>query len=140
MIIREARRADSAEIGSLLGQLGYPAGEAAVARRLQALLADPAYELLVAVEDDRLVGLAALRVRRVLEHELPVGHVEALVVDEGSQRRGVGTGLARALESEARSRGCSSLFLTSAARRRDAHGFYRHLGYEQTGVRFTKAL
>jgi hypothetical protein len=32
------------------------------------------------------------------------------------------------------------LFLTTAARRADAHDFYRRLGFEETGLRFAKPL
>ena len=39
-----------------------------------------------------------------------------------------------------RARRCVLLFLTTAARREDAHAFYRRVGLEETGTRFTKAL
>jgi hypothetical protein len=32
------------------------------------------------------------------------------------------------------------LFLTTSERRKDAHAFYRSLGFEETGRRFAKAL
>jgi hypothetical protein len=32
------------------------------------------------------------------------------------------------------------LFLTTAARRNDAHEFYRRVGWEETGKRFAKRL
>jgi hypothetical protein len=43
-----------------------------------------------------------------------------------------------AVEDEARARRCALLFLTSAERRADAHAFYAHLGFEETGRRFAK--
>jgi GNAT superfamily N-acetyltransferase len=46
----------------------------------------------------------------------------------------------RAVEEEARSRGCVLLYLTTAERREDAHAFYRTTGLEETGRRFAKRL
>jgi GNAT superfamily N-acetyltransferase len=43
-------------------------------------------------------------------------------------------------ERLARQRGCVLLFLTTSERRKDAHAFYRSLGFEETGRRFAKAL
>jgi GNAT superfamily N-acetyltransferase len=62
------------------------------------------------------------------------------VVDERVRRRGVGAALMRAVEQEARARGCVLLFLTTAERRDDAHAFYRGIGLEETGRRFAKRL
>jgi hypothetical protein len=45
-----------------------------------------------------------------------------------------------AMEAEARARRCELLFLTTAARREDAHEFYRRVGLEETGKRFAKSL
>jgi ribosomal protein S18 acetylase RimI-like enzyme len=43
-------------------------------------------------------------------------------------------------EAEARRRGCCLIFLTSAERRKDAHAFYRRIGFAETGRRFAKRL
>jgi ribosomal protein S18 acetylase RimI-like enzyme len=140
MRVREAGAEGAAALASLLAQLGYPASEEDVAGRVERLLVDPAYALLVAAEDERVVGFAALRARATLEHEHPVGHVEGLVVDGAHRGRGVGGALMRAAEAEARSRCCEILFLTSAAERADAHAFYERSGFTRTGLRFTKML
>jgi hypothetical protein len=44
------------------------------------------------------------------------------------------------MEAEARARRCELLFLTTAARREDAHDFYHRVGLEETGKRFAKSL
>jgi GNAT superfamily N-acetyltransferase len=138
--IREAWLDDAEAVAGLLGQLGYPADAAAVAGRLERVLASEADLLLVSVDGGRVVGLAGLQVGLALEYDGPVGKLSELVVDEGCRRRGVGEALVSAVEREARARGCVLLFLTTAARRKDAHAFYERIGFEETGSRYVKLL
>jgi hypothetical protein len=44
------------------------------------------------------------------------------------------------MEAEARVRGCTMLYLTTATPRQGAHDFYRRVGFEETGKRFAKQL
>jgi N-acetylglutamate synthase-like GNAT family acetyltransferase len=140
MDCRPARHEDAPRIAELLGQLGYPTSREAAARRLRALLDSEADEVWVAELDGRIAGLVAIHVSGALEYDGEVAKVSAIVVDERERRQSVGKRLMAFAEREARRRGCVVLFLTTAERRKDAHAFYRSLGYEQTGRRFAKAL
>jgi GNAT superfamily N-acetyltransferase len=138
--IRDAERTDAAALVPLLEQLGYPAGEEAVLRRLERMKASPADRLFVAELDGSVVGFAGLQVSPSLEDDRDAAKVSAIVVDEAFRRRGVGAALLAAVEAEARDRGCGLVFLTTAERRAEAHEFYRRLGWEETGRRFAKTL
>jgi ribosomal protein S18 acetylase RimI-like enzyme len=138
--IRDARPEDAKALARLLGQLGYPAAPEALGRRLQRLEASAADRLVVAELDGRVVGLASVNVSLALEYDDPAAKLGAIAVDEGHRRRGIGEALVDAIEEEASRRGCCLIFLTSAERRDDAHAFYRRLGFEETGRRFTKWL
>ena len=133
LTIRDARADDGAAIASLLGQLGYETEAAAVAPRLERLV-------IVAVLDNEVVGLAQLSASPTIEYERPAAKISALVVDESHRGEGIGRALVEAMEAEARARRCVLLFLTTAARREDARAFYRRVGLEETGTRFTKTL
>jgi GNAT superfamily N-acetyltransferase len=137
--IRDAAPDDAAAIAALLGQLGYPTDTAAVTARLERLriVGD---RVVVADVDGTVAGLAHLQVSPAIEHERPVAKLAALVVDESRRGQGVGRELVDAVEAEARVRGCTLLYLTTAARRADAHEFYRRVGLEETGKRFAKTL
>jgi N-acetylglutamate synthase-like GNAT family acetyltransferase len=139
LTLRDARAADADAIARLLGQLGYPTEAGAVVRRLERL-AVVGDRVLVADVDGRVAGLAHLQVTPSLERERPVAKIGALVVDEAQHGRGVGRALVRALEDEARLRGCELLFLTSADRRSDAHAFYERVGFERSGRRYARTL
>jgi GNAT superfamily N-acetyltransferase len=138
--LRPARVEDAARIAELLGQLGYPASPDEAARRLQVVNDSDADEVWVAERGDTIVGLVAIHVSAALEYDGDVAKVGAIVVDEAARRQGVGEQLMAVAEREARRRGCVLLFLTTAERRKDAHAFYRGLGFDETGRRFAKEL
>ena len=140
MELREARIADAGQIAELLGQLGYPADEDSVRRRLERLGRSEADATWVAEADGELVGLVGIHVSQVLAYDGDAAKVSEIVVDDRYRRRGVGARLMEVAEDEARRRGCVVLFLTTAERRKDAHAFYRRLGFEETGRRFAKSL
>jgi GNAT superfamily N-acetyltransferase len=137
--IRDARPADSEVIAGLLGELGYPATTQEVRSRLERLgiVGD---RVVVADKDDEIVGLAHLQVTPTIEHDRPAAKIGALIVAEARRREGIGRALVEALDAEARARGCGLLFLTTSARRTDAHEFYKRVGLAETGKRFTKTL
>jgi N-acetylglutamate synthase-like GNAT family acetyltransferase len=138
--IREAVRGDAAAVAGLLGQLGYPTGADTAAARIERHAASAADTLLVAEADGRVIGIAALHVSLALEYDGDAGKLSAIVVDQASRGRGVGKALVEAVERDARARGCVVLFLTTNERRKDAHAFYRALGFDETGRRFAKQL
>lgn len=138
-LIRDAVPADAPAVARLLDQLGYPTEPAAAASRLERLgiVGD---RVLVAEVEGEVVGLAHLQVTPAIERDRPAAKIGALVVDESRRGEGVGKALVEALDDEARVRGCGLLFLTTSMRRTDAHEFYRRVGLEETGKRFTKTL
>ena len=138
--IREVGPDDADAVARLLDQLGYPAPADAVARRIERHRASSSDSVLVAIREGEVVGVAALHVSVALEYDGDAAKLSAIVVDARHRRRGVGESLVAAIEAEARERGCVLLFLTTAERRKDAHAFYRRLGFEETGRRFAKAL
>jgi ribosomal protein S18 acetylase RimI-like enzyme len=104
------------------------------------LAASKSDRLVVAELDGEVVGLASLHVSLSVEYDEPAAKLSAIVIDERHRRRGVGEALVTALEAEARERGCGLIFLTTAERRKEAHSFYRRLGFQETGRRFAKSL
>jgi GNAT superfamily N-acetyltransferase len=138
--IRDAAPGDAAAIAPLLGQLGYPTGPEAFARRFERLAREPATWIFVAERSGRVVGLAGLRVMALVERDEPVGRLIALVVAEDLRGAGIGRMLVDHVEERARRQGCVELDLTSSDRRNGAHAFYRRLGFADVSRRFVKAI
>jgi GNAT superfamily N-acetyltransferase len=136
---RPAVPADAEAIATLLAELGYPSTSAHVEERL-ARLSTPDYAVFVAVADERIAGLMGLHRLMGLHLSEPGCYVNALVVAAEWRGRGIGKLLLERAESWARANGCGRITLTSADHRRDAHHFYEHNGFANTGRRFVKMI
>lgn len=130
--IRDARPEDAQAVAGLVGELGYPTNAETMLRRLKLLDSSEADRVLVAEVEGKVVGLASVHVSLAIEFDQPAAKLSAIVVGDEYRGRGIGTGLLVAIETEARSRGCGLLFLTTAEHRTDAHTFYRRIGFEET--------
>jgi GNAT superfamily N-acetyltransferase len=138
--VREAEPGDLEAITDLVGKLGYPSEESAVAGRLERLGEDPRSWVYVAEDGERVVGLAALHAMPILERDAPTARITAMVVDEDARRSGVGRALLERLEEVARAEGCGRIYLTTQYKREDAIAFYRRMDFEDTSLRFVKDL
>jgi ribosomal protein S18 acetylase RimI-like enzyme len=137
--IRLAQASDIDALTALLIQLGYGVTSDQVRRAVIARVVDydPVY---VATSNGTVVGVIALHIARWIQLDKPIARITAMIVDSQFQRRGIGRRLLdRALE-HARQQDCGTIELTTANERDDAHAFYRDLGFEQTSIRFKKAL
>jgi GNAT superfamily N-acetyltransferase len=140
LLLREGETEDLAAITDLVAQLGYPSDEGAVAERLGRLFRDPRSWVYVAIERERVIGLAAVHVMSILERDDPIARVTAMVVDESARGSGVGSALLERLEERARAEGCDRIDLTTRYEREGAAAFYRRMGFEDTSHRFVKDL
>ena len=140
LLIRPAVASDAAALGVLAGELGYPAASDEMPERLRALEASGNAVALVAEIDAAVVGLVTAHTFATMHSSSPVAWLTALVVSERARGSGVGRALVHRAEDWARSVAARRISVTSGAQRKDAHEFYRSLGYAQTGVRFGKPL
>lgn len=142
MRIREARPEDAPSLAALLAELGYPDGDERVRSRVATFAGDPSSFVLVADDEDRLLGVASASVVPLLHEDGSWCRLSALVVAEGTRRAGIGRALVAEVEGRARAAGCRYLEVTSGERpgRQAAHAFYDALGLEQVSRRYLKEL
>ncbi|MGQ7353108.1 GNAT family N-acetyltransferase [Quadrisphaera oryzae] len=145
VLLRRAVAQDVADVVALLAddQLGArrdavtgPAGLEPYLRAFEAIDADPAHLLLVAVGAERevvatmqLSFLPGLARRGALRAQL-----EAVRVAAAHRSSGLGTAMVGWAVEEARRRSCALIQLTTDARRTDAHRFYERLGFTPSHV------
>ena len=127
-LIRDALASDAAALAKLNATaMGYDYPK--TAERLDALLKSSRDKIFVAEQESRLVGYLHLEDYDLLYN----GHLKnimGIAVDPGCRRQGIGKALLEAGESWAREQGAEGIRLSSGESRKDAHAFYRALGYE----------
>lgn len=138
--IRAVTDADAPSLARLITQLGYPTSEAEIRSRLAAFAGNPDYAVWVAELGGRVVGLTGVFLHYAIEFDGAYGRLLGLVVDESYRGRGIGKRLLEEVEAWLKERGVKKLTLTSGRQRKEAHVFYRRLGYAETGLRFVKDL
>ena len=135
--VRRAVAADCRALERLIGQLGYEAAAADIARRL-AEMEQEGRLVLVAELGGEVVGCLSTSVMRVLHRPAPVGRISMMVIDEALRGRGIGAQLVRVAEEALVTAGCHLVEVTSNLARTGAHRFYERLGYERTSVRLAR--
>ena len=134
----EAKPKDAEAIAALIGELGFEASTADVAKRMRALAR--AGEALLVAERGGVIGCLSWHVTPVVHRPTPVGRVTMLVVTEKARRDGVGEALVAEAEARVAAKGCALIEVTSNIQLGGAHQFYRRIGFERTSYRFVKPL
>ncbi|CAM5542304.1 Aminoalkylphosphonate N-acetyltransferase [Mycolicibacterium aubagnense] len=140
MEIRPAISRDVSSLAHLMTELGYPTSTEEMAARMAALVDRTDHAVFVAVEGALAAGMIALSTSPSLYRDDPQGAIVALVVSSRFRGRGVGALLVEYGESWLRQNGVSYVTVKPSVHREDAHRLYSRLGYEHTGLRFSKNL
>jgi len=140
--VRLARTSDARHIATLCLQLGYPASQGQVQRRLERIQQENHHALYVAERSDgQVIGWIHAYVRHlvVVDAHAEVG---GLIVDQDCRKRGVGRLLMQTVEQWARRQGCRAVRVRSNVVREGAHAFYKRIGYStvKTQAVFYKEL
>lgn len=97
----------------------------------------PGCELIVAEENGEVIGTSMLMIVPNLSHKaLPWAIVENVVVDKKHRRRRMGKLLMNYCEKKAKEAGCYKVQLLSNKTRKEAHEFYKSIGYKSSAEGF----
>ncbi|MEO3812282.1 GNAT family N-acetyltransferase [Sphaerisporangium sp. B11E5] len=142
MIVRDAHPGEMPAVGALRVAAyeaeGLLTAHPAYARRLSALGADGHGEVLVAVENDQILGTAMLDPYGP-GSELATGpheaEMRALAVAPEAQGRGIGAALIRAVLDRAAARGATALLLSTQPAMKTAQRLYLSQGFTRLPAR-----
>lgn len=141
IIIRQARIEDYKDICKICcDDLGYNCSEELVKERLEGL--DKNNErVLVAVYNSEVVGYLHAQIYKTLYFEELINFL-GLAVSKEYRNKKVGTKLVNEIENWAKEKGINKVRVNSGFSRKEAHEFYRSLGYnnEKEQIRFLKSL
>lgn len=139
LTIREADSDDVQVLCRLVNEMGgHEITQEQMEDRLDFVEASPFDSLYVCEEGDTVVGFFGFRVRENIEEVSRYGEVSTIAVVPEARGRGIGRFMMEYAEGLAEEKGCEGTWLVSGLGRKEAHRFYRELGYEVTGYRFVK--
>ena len=142
IVLREATSVDAPPVVTLITALARvmdvvtPVDEAYV----RDYLASPGSGILVADEAGDVIGLLSYSIRPSLVHAGRSCVIEELVVDQTTQRQGVGARLVEDLLRRAAEWGCVEVSVTTLAGQRGAIEFYKARGFSEDAVLLEKHL
>ena len=141
IIIRQAKIEDYKDICKICcDDLGYNCSEELVKERLKGF--DKNNErVLVAVYNGKVVGYLHAQIYKTLYFEELINFL-GLAVSKEYRNKNVGTRLVNEIENWAKENGIKKVRVNSGVSRKEAHEFYRSLGYnnEKEQIRFLKNL
>jgi len=95
-------------------------------------------EVVVAVADDAVVGVAVVRSRKELLSSDPSLHLEVLAINESKEGLGIGSALLREIDGIAQAKGASGISLHVFSDNTRAFALYKRHGYLDEIVRCYK--
>lgn len=141
IIIRQAKIEDYKDICKICcDDLGYNCSEELVKERLEGLDKN-SERVLVAVYNSEVVGYLHAQIYKTLYFEELINFL-GLAVSKEYRNKKVGTKLVNEIENWAKENGIKKVRVNSGFSRKEAHEFYRSLGYnnEKEQIRFLKNL
>ncbi|MDD1779607.1 GNAT family N-acetyltransferase [Enterovibrio sp. ZSDZ35] len=140
MDIRPATVEDAERINALCLTLGYPSTIEETERRIERVMKGETSGIMVAELCNLVVGFVTYHVVDVVHDDMPWGRISAIAVDENFRDMSIGKQLLECAEKSLKRNHCLRIEVTSHISREEAHGFYLHLGYRITPLRFIKLL
>ncbi len=144
--IREASDKDIPIILGLLYDLGRPKpqkdSDVDIFKKLiTKYLTDSDKQILVVVLDDvKIIGMVSMVFLPRLNRTTLEMYIPELVVLEKYHNQGIGKKLINSCIALAKEKKCHRIRLESGNQRKESHQFYKHLGFEQSALSFTKNL
>lgn len=100
------------------------------AEHFKNILNTEGYYLLVAKENDKVIGTSQLNIiQDVAFNNKPYGVIEWVVVDKDHRKQGIGRKIFEKIDEICIENNCDSVMLTSSLARWEAHLFYEKMGY-----------
>ncbi|GAG29881.1 unnamed protein product [marine sediment metagenome] len=146
IIIRRAVKSDIPAVSKLATELidsvknGEGIAKNVLSENSQNVLANPSSYILLAETEEKVIGFINFMTRKTIIHSGLCGLIDELVVSKRYRRKGVGKELINAAVEKCRKLKCCEVELSTEFTNVNARAFYKHCGFEDTGVIFEKHL
>src|SRR5574337_1284716 len=97
-------------------------------------------KIILAEFDNKIVGMASMMLVSRMNRETPEMYIPDLIVGKDHQNKGIGKNLVESCIAFAKKNKCHRIRLESGNQRKEAHDFYRKIGFEQSALTFIKTI
>lgn len=134
--LKTVAESDLKDLAGLYEELtGTGTNQQALAQTYAHIAKTDSYILLGAYKDHTLAGtLMGIVCHDLVGECRPFMVIENVIVSRGARRQGIGKLLMIEMERIARERNCYYIIFVSGAQRKEAHEFYRELGFKDEPV------
>lgn len=141
MEIRKIKIEDLDSVFELLNELYENKIEHSIfAQKYKESLEDSKFYGIVAIEENKVVGVLIARVINRLAKKKNILFIDDLIVNEKCRNTGIGKRLIQSATAYAINKDCGALELTSMIQNVNAHRFYENNGFEKRQYKFKKPL
>jgi N-acetylglutamate synthase-like GNAT family acetyltransferase len=145
VVIRSASKKDIPVILDLLYELGRPKPKKdsqldTFEKLITKYSSESDKEILVAENQASVVGMVSITYLSRLNQEFFEMYIPELIVTQNYKNQGIGKKLIESCVKLAKDKKCHRIRLESGNQRKESHIFYKSLGFEQSGLSFTKNL
>jgi ribosomal protein S18 acetylase RimI-like enzyme len=142
--IRKAGKKDMNEILSLLYQLQRPKPKTSsesltFRKRIYQYLNEKDKEIIIAEQDSKIVGMLSMIMLPRLNRTKLELYIPELIVSKNHRGLGIGKSLMKYGVKIAKKK-CFRVRLESGNKRKEAHQFYKKIGFEQSALSYTKII
>lgn len=143
MKVRQAVSSDVSSIIKLLDELGRPkpasnSDKTKFSRLVRKYMNGSDTIILVAEDSSDIIGMASLVFVSRLNQTRQELWIPDMIVSRYHQSKGVGKALAKRFTKIAKENNCFRIRLESGNSRKQAHAFYKKIGFEQYAISFRK--
>jgi GNAT superfamily N-acetyltransferase len=136
MKIRKPNLEDSLEISNLCIELGYSSTELEIREKLKALENSESDSVLVAVDNNIVIGwIHTIKTTRL--ESSTFAEIVGLIVSKNYRNKGIGKALVAEAEKWSKENGCLKIRVRCRTERVDAHRFYERENYQVLKVQST---
>lgn len=146
ILIRRAVKADIATVSKLAIELiesmknSGGIAKDVLSENSRNALTNPNSYILLAEREGKVIGFISFMTRKTIIHSGLCGLIDELVVSKRYRRKGVGKELIDAAIKECKKLRCCEVEVSTEFTNVNAREFYKHCGFEETGVIFEKHL
>jgi len=146
VVVRKATQSDLSTIYELAIELvesvKYEEGVAkdVVQQNCRNALTNPNCYILLAETEGKVIGFISFMTRKTIIHSDLCGLIDELVVSKRYRRKGAGKELIHAAVEKCKKLRCCEVEVSTELTNVNAREFYKHCGFEETGVILEKHL